>query len=136
MGRIDPAIEAISSDEAELLSWFGFTLDEAADGVAAVTVTPGIHQANANRMVHGGLIFALADHAFAMCARTALGPAATAEADIRYLAPGRVDDVITARATVTTQRSRVAVVDVEVRTGDTLLALYRGTARSVRAPSN
>ena len=136
MGRVDPAIHTVNREEAELLQWFGFTLEEAVDGVAAVTATPGTHQANAHRMVHGGLIFALADHAFAMCATTILGAAATEEASIRYLAPGRVGDVITARATVIAHRSRMAVVDVEVRTGDTLLAVYRGTARSVRTPSS
>jgi|SRR5690625_175701 len=131
MGRIDPAIEAIVREETELLDWSGFTLNEAADGVAEVTVTPGTHQANSNRMVHGGLIFALADHAFAMCAMTVLGPAATSDAEIKYIAPGHVGDVISARATLTYQRSRMVVVDVKVRTGDTLLALYRGTARTV-----
>ncbi|MDQ7877137.1 hotdog fold thioesterase [Microbacterium sp. QXD-8] len=131
MGRIDPFIRELTSDEP-VLNWFGMTIVEAHAGMATITLTVDPHQVNGNRMAHGGVVFAVADQAFAMAANTLLHYAATADATIQYLAPSRAGDLLTARARTTYHDDRRAVVDVEVVTADRVVAIYRGTARATR----
>lgn len=132
MTTIDPFIQDIIARETDMLAWLGFTVEEASAGVAKVSVTVAEAQGNANAMAHGGVIFALADHAFAMCATTVLGYSATTDAYIQYLAPGRVGETLTAEAGITFSDERRAVVDVKVMSGETVIATYRGSARALR----
>lgn len=131
MGTIDPFIRELTSDEP-VLDWFGITIHEAHDGVAVVTLTVDPQQVNGNRMAHGGVVFAVADQAFAMAANTVLRYAATADATIQYLAPTRAGDLVTARARTTYHDERRAVIDVEVVASGRVVAMYRGTARATR----
>ncbi|MDE0545974.1 PaaI family thioesterase [Microbacterium sp. C7(2022)] len=131
MGEIDPFILALTSDEP-VLEWFGMAIIEACRGGATVTLTVAPHHVNGNRMTHGGVVFAVADQAFAMAANTVLHFAATADASIQYLAPTRAGDALTARARTTYHDERRAVIDVEVTVGDRVVAVYRGTARATR----
>ena len=69
VGPIDPFILTLTSDEP-VLDWFGLTIEEAHDGIAVVTLTVSAEHVNGNRMTHGGVVFAVADQAFAMAANT------------------------------------------------------------------
>ena len=131
MGIIDPFILELTSDEP-VLDWFGLTIETAHDGVAVVTVTVRPEHVNGQRMAHGGVVFAVADQAFAMAANTVLRYAATADASIQYLAPARLGDVLTATARTSFSDERRAVIDVDVSTGGRVTAIFRGTARAVR----
>lgn len=131
MGTIDPFITDLVADEPSL-GWFGFTIEEANDGIAMVTVTVETSHVNGNGMTHGGLVFALADQAFAMAANTVLRFAATVDAQITYLAPTRAGDLLTATARTAYHDDRRAVIDVEVTAGARTVALYRGNARARR----
>lgn len=131
MGPIDPFITELVADEPSL-AWFGFTIEQAREGVAIVTATIQDGQVNGNGATHGGVVFALADQAFAMAASTVLHYAATADAQIQYLAPTRAGDMLTATARTSYHDERRAVVDVKVQTADRTVALYRGTARAIR----
>jgi acyl-CoA thioesterase len=131
VGQIDPFIVEHAMDEPSL-AWFGFTINEASDGVAVVTATVNSEQVNGNGVAHGGLVFALADQAFAMAANTVIQYAVTADAQISYLAPAMTGDRLTATARVSYSDDRRAIVDVVVSTEVRALALYRGTARAAR----
>lgn len=131
MGTIDPFIRELTADEP-VLDWFGMTIVEAHSGSATITLTVDSRQVNGNRMAHGGVVFAVADQAFAMAANTVLRYAATADATIQYLAPSRAGDLLTARARTTYHDDRRAVIDVEVVAADRVVAIYRGTARATR----
>lgn len=131
MGLIDPFILTLTDGEPAL-EWFGMTIVEAHDGRAVVTVTVSPEQVNGNRITHGGVVFAVADQAFAMAANTLLHHAATADAGIHYFAPTRAGDVLTATARTSFRDERRVVVDVDVTSSERTIAVFRGTARAIR----
>src|SRR2546429_8125613 len=90
---------------------------------------------NGHAMAHGGLVFALADTAFA-CACNSFGPVTLASgAEITFVAPGRLGDVLEAHATLRTRFGRYGVYDVTVRRGDDVIAEVRGRSHQLAEPA-
>lgn len=131
MGTIDPFVLSLISDEPAM-DWFGLNVEHAHEGNAVVTVRVSPEQVNASRSTHGGVVFAVADQAFAMAANSILHYAVTADAAIQYLAPTNAGDVLTATARTSFRDNRRVVIDVDVISNDRTIALFRGTARAVR----
>jgi acyl-CoA thioesterase len=131
MGPVDPFILSLTSDEPAL-EWFGLTIEEAHEGIAIVTLTVAPEHVNGNSMAHGAVVFAVADQAFAMAANTVLPFAATADASIQFVSPTRAGDVLTATARTSFHDGRRAVIDVDVTVDSRTIAVFRGTARTVR----
>src|SRR4051812_30531790 len=108
----------------------GIEVTDSGPGWARARMTVRPDMINGHDLAHGGLIFALADTAFA-CACNSWGPmAVAAAADITFLAPARAGDELQADAQVRTQRGRSGIYDVTVRRGDEVIAEFRG--RSVQ----
>ena len=77
----------------------------------------GPEMVNGHAIAHGGLVFALADTAFA-CACNSFGPpTVAAAAEIVFVSPGRLDDELVAEAELRTQFGRTGIYDVTVRRG-------------------
>lgn len=131
MGIIDPFVAEHALLEPSL-AWFGFTIEQAHDGGAIVTGTISEAQVNGSGIAHGGVLFALADQAFAMAANTVLPYAATVDAQVQFLGPARAGDTLTATAQVAHADARRVVVDVVVTADGHTIALFRGTARAVK----
>jgi acyl-CoA thioesterase len=111
----------------------GFTIDEARAGRARLRWVVSESDTNGHGIAHGGIVFALADTAFA-CAAASIAPGtATAEASISYVAPAHLGEELVADAAVSFIEGRRTVVDVIVRAGDRTIALYRGHGRILRA---
>jgi acyl-CoA thioesterase len=87
---------------------------------------------NGHELAHGGLIFTLADTAFA-CACNSWGAVTVAAgAEISFLAPARPGDVLDAHAQVRTRAGRTGIYDVTVRRGDDVIAEFRGRSSELR----
>jgi acyl-CoA thioesterase len=87
---------------------------------------------NGHDIAHGGLIFTLADTAFA-CACNSWGPVTVAAgAEIAFLAPARLGDELEAHAQVRTRRGRTGIYDVTVRRGDEVVAEFRGRSAELK----
>ena len=114
------------------LEGLGIQVLRASEGraTAVLRVTP--EMANGHGIAHGGLVFALADTAFAMAANTFGAGIATAEASISYISPARISEELVACAEVTFHEGRRMIVDVVVRAGERTVAIYRGTGRALR----
>jgi acyl-CoA thioesterase len=82
---------------------------------------------NGHQICHGGLIFTLADSAFAFACNTYNAATVAAGATIEFLAPGRLGDELTATAQEQSRSRRTGVYDVTVRNqrGE-CIALFRG----------
>jgi acyl-CoA thioesterase len=96
-----------------------------------MTVRPDMVQGHGT--CHGGIVFSLADSAFAAaCNGRSRGPVFAASAEITWVAPAFLGDTLVADAVEHTRYGRNGVTDVAVsRQGDgALLALFRG--RSVQ----
>src|SRR3954453_19450289 len=87
---------------------------------------------NGHDLAHGGLIFALADTAFA-CACNSRGPVTVAAgAKMRFLAPARLGDELEALAQERSRRGRTGIYDVTLRRGDEVVAEFRGRSSELR----
>jgi acyl-CoA thioesterase len=101
-------------------------------GWARARMTVRDDMVNGHDLAHGGLVFSLADTAFA-CACNSWGPVTVAAgADITFLRPARLGDVLEAHAEVRTRRGRRGIYDVTVRRGDDVIAEFRGRSTELQ----
>ncbi|HET6875911.1 MAG TPA: hydroxyphenylacetyl-CoA thioesterase PaaI [Jatrophihabitans sp.] len=111
----------------------GIELVEHGDGWARTRMTVRDDMANGHDIAHGGLVFALADTAFA-CACNGEGPVTVAAgADITFVRAARVGDELVAHAEVRTRYGRYGVYDVTVRRGNEVIAEFRGRSHQLGA---
>ena len=105
---------------------------EIAPGSATLTMAVREDMVNGHAICHGGYIFTLADTAFAYACNSENHNTVAAGARIEFLAPGKLDDELTAVARQQVQGRRTGVYDVVVtnQRGDTL-ALFRGNSHRI-----
>jgi phenylacetic acid degradation protein PaaD len=128
--QTDPVAAMVAADEASRA--LGIEIVDRGPGWASARMTVRPDMVNGHDMAHGGLIFTLADTAFA-CACNSWGPVTVAAgAEITFLAPGRLGDVLHAEARVRTRAGRSGIYDVTVRRGDKVIAEFRGRSSELR----
>lgn len=82
---------------------------------------------NGHDLCHGGMIFSLADSAFAFACNSENYSSVAASAQIDFLAPAKLGDVLTATAKAVNQGKRKGVYDVSVVNQDNrTVAVFRG----------
>ncbi len=128
-----PSVQAMmTKDEAS--RGLGIELVDQGEGRAMTRMTVRADMVNGHDVAHGGLIFTLADTAFA-CACNSYGPVTVAaSADIVFVAPARAGDVLIAEAVVRTRFGRSGLYDVTVRRDGEVIAEFRGRSHQL-APS-
>lgn len=115
----------------------GIQVLEAAGGRARLRMRVRPDMAQGHGSCHGGLLFTLADSAFAAaCNQGGAGPTVGASADITWVTPAFAGDVLEAEAVEHTRFGRNGVTDVTVRrVGDgAVVALFRGRSLELREP--
>jgi acyl-CoA thioesterase len=128
--QTDAVAAMMAADEASRS--LGIELVGSGSGWARTRMTIRADMVNGHDIAHGGLIFTLADTAFA-CACNSWGPVTVAAgAEIAFLAPGRLGDVLEASARVRTRAGRTGIYDVTVRRGDEVVAEFRGRSSELR----
>lgn len=125
------AVEALWREDAASRQ-LGMRVESCAPGRAAVSMRVRPDMLNGHRTCHGGLIFALADSAFA-CACNSYGDnTVAAGAAIEFLLPARADDVLCATATESWRAGRAGIYEIEVRNQrDETIALFRGRSHQI-----
>ena len=109
----------------------GIELVGAGNGQAEARMRVTDEMINGHDVTHGGFVFILADTAFA-CACNSHGPATVAAgADISFLRPTRVGDVLTAHATQRATSGRSGIYDVTVTCDGAVVAEFRGRSRVI-----
>lgn len=89
---------------------------------------------NLHGTCHAGMIFTLADAAFAYACNTNERAAVAQGANIDYLEPAYEDDVLVATARSRIQNKRTGLYDIEVRNqSDRLIAIFIGKAFTIRS---
>jgi acyl-CoA thioesterase len=110
---------------------FGIEVLGYGEGWARAQLTVRDDMVNGHGICHGGVIFSLADTVFA-CACNSWGPVTVAAgADIVFVAPGRIGDVLTAEARMRARYGRNGVYDVTITHGDQLIAEFRGRSHEL-----
>jgi acyl-CoA thioesterase len=122
---------AMLASEGTGPAW-GLELEEAREGYARVRMAARADMLNGHRTVHGGILFALADSAFAYACNSRNLRSVAAQASIVFLEPAREGDVLVAEAKEQALVGRSGVYAVSVRTRDGRpIAEFTGFSRSV-----
>jgi acyl-CoA thioesterase len=110
----------------------GMELVEVGPGRARLLMTVREDMVNGHDIGHGGFTFTLADSAFAFACNSYNRSTVAAGAEIRFLAPTRLGDVLEATAVERSREGRDGVYDVTVRCGDRVVAEFTGRSREIR----
>jgi phenylacetic acid degradation protein PaaD len=101
-------------------------------GAAEVVLSVSPAMLNGHRIGHGGVVFTLADTAFAIACNSYNRLTVAAGCDIDFVAPVSAGDQLRAVALERYRRGRSGLYDVTVRRGDgTVVAEMRGRCREI-----
>jgi acyl-CoA thioesterase len=110
----------------------GMTVEACGPGTAGVSMRVRADMVNGHGICHGGLIFALADSAFAFACNSHGDSTVAAGAAIEFLLPAREGDRLTATAHERWRAGRSGIYEIEVRNqrGEAV-ALFRGRSHQI-----
>jgi acyl-CoA thioesterase len=109
----------------------GITLEAARAGFARVTLDADATMVNSHGTIHGGVIFTLADTAFAYACNSRNDAAVAQQVSIVFLTPGRAGDCLVAEAVEQSVQGRSGVYTVTVRAADRIVAVFQGLSRTI-----
>lgn len=119
------------ADEGTGPAW-GIAIEEARAGYARLSMTVRADMLNGHRIVHGGMIFALADTAFAYVCNGKNEKTVAAQASIIFLGSAGEGDTLIAQAEELSTAGRSGVTRVSVRTADGRpIAEFTGYSRTL-----
>jgi acyl-CoA thioesterase len=128
--QTDPVAAMMAADRASAA--LGIEVVEHGPGWARARMPVRPDMVNGHDLAHGGLVFALADTAFA-CACNGWGPVTVAAgADITFVRPARDGDLLEAEARMRSRSGRSGIYDVTVRCGDEVIAEFRGRSTELK----
>jgi acyl-CoA thioesterase len=111
----------------------GLEIIAVAPGTVRVAMAVRPEMVNGHGMCHGGIIFSLADSAFAFACNSHGEPMVAAGASIEFLAPTSAGELLTALATEVSRGARHGIYDVRViKSSGEVVALFRGRCARLR----
>jgi len=126
--------EAMLAREGTGPAW-GVAIEEAREGYARIRMAVRPDMLNGHAMTHGGMVFALADTAFAYACNSRNVATVAQSATIHFLAPSKAGDVLVAEAEEAELVGRSGVYRISVRTADGApIAEFTGLSRSIGGP--
>jgi acyl-CoA thioesterase len=110
----------------------GMRILEIRPGYARLAMSVREDMVNGHKICHGGLIFTLADSAFAFACNTYDLVTVASSGSIEFLLPARLGDELTAIAEERSRSKRTGVYDVAVRNqrGE-CVAMFRGRSHEI-----
>ena len=110
----------------------GMEILDVGPGRATLRMTVTDDMVNGHAIGHGGYTFTLADSAFAFACNSYNRVTVAAGAEIRFRAPTRLGDVLTATATERQRAGRDGTYDISVSTPDgTVVATFVGRSKEI-----
>jgi acyl-CoA thioesterase len=123
--------EALMAEEGTSSAW-GLELEAAGEGYARVAMTVRADMLNGYQTVHGGMVFALADSAFAYACNSRNQATVAQQASIAFLSPAREGERLVAEAREQSLVGRSGVYVITIRTSDGRdVASFQGLSRTV-----
>jgi acyl-CoA thioesterase len=115
----------------------GLEILDVAPGNVRISMTVRPEMVNGHGLCHGGIIFMLADSAFAFACNSHGEAMVAAGASIEFLAPTPAGELLTAVAAEVSRSARNGVYDVRVSksSGETV-ALFRGRSARLRSSTS
>ena len=110
----------------------GMQILDVGPGRATLRMTVTDDMVNGHAIGHGGYTFTLADSAFAFACNSYNRVTVAAGAEIRFRAPTRLGDVLTATASEREREGRDGTYDISVCTADgTVVATFVGRSKEI-----
>jgi len=122
---MDDILEKILRDP--YIKFLGVRIDKIEKGYALCSIRISHDMLNFHGMVHGGLVFSLADVAFSVASNCDHLPSYALDMSGSFLKTARVDDIITAEAQLIHTTKRTGLYRMEVFNGKELMATFNGT---------
>jgi len=114
---------------------WGIRIEEAREDYARISMVVRSDMLNSHGIAHGGMIFALADTAFAYVCNGANHASVAAQASIVFLDKVSEGETLVAEATEVAREGRAGVTRVAVRTTDgRAIAEFTGYSRTLGGP--
>ena len=111
----------------------GMVIERVAPGEAVLSMVVRPDMVNGHGIVHGGLVFTLADSAFAFACNSHDQKAVSASATVAFLAPAKEGERLTATARERHRAGRSGLCDVTVTGGNgAVIAEFRGASRTIK----
>ena len=131
--RLAQAVGRAMYDADNASRSLGMVLDEIRPGQATLRMIVRDDMINGHDICHGGLIFTLADSAFAFACNARNQVTVAAGAEIHFISPARKGETLVAVARERASAGRSGVYDIEVtdRASGRLVALFRGRSRRI-----
>ena len=114
---------------------WGIAIEEARAGYARLSMQVRSDMLNGHGIVHGGMVFALADTAFAYVCNGGNEKTVAAQASIIFLGSANEGETLIAEAEEAAAAGRSGVTHVKVRTSDNRpIAEFTGYSRTLGGP--
>src|SRR5688500_9491266 len=127
----DRVARSMLASEGTGPAW-GVEIEEAREGYARIRMVLRADMLNGHSIAHGGMVFALADTAFAYACNSRNLRSVAAQASIVFLDQAREGEVLIAEAEEQALVGRSGVTKVSVRTADgRAVAEFQGFSRSL-----
>lgn len=130
------AEKIMNADHRKLATWMenhgfhkliGLKIDRLEPKLCQISLEIGEHHLNPFHIVHGSVLFTLADVSFGVACNGEGQTAVTLSSSIQFIAPAGLGDRLTALARETSSGGRTAHYQVEIKRGDgTLVAFATG----------
>ena len=123
--------ETMLAQEGTGPAW-DIAIEAAREGYARIAMTVRADMLNGHGIVHGGMVFALADTAFAYACNSRNQASVAQQASIVFLSPAREGERLVAEATEQALAGRSGVYQVTVHTADgRAVATFTGLSRTI-----
>ena len=127
-------VDALRAREGTSAAW-NIEIEEVREGYARIAMVVRADMLNGKAIAHGGMIFALADTAFAYACNSRNVNTVAQSATVNFLAPGQLGDRLVAEAREEALTGRSGVYHVTVRNQkDEKIAVFQGLSRSIGGP--
>lgn len=113
----------------------GMQIESVAEGRACLAMAVRVDMVNGHDICHGGMIFSLADSAFAFACNSQNQVAVAAGCSIDFIQPAHLGDRLVAVAEVVHQGGRNGLYDVTVSNQEqAVIAKFRGRSTRLNRP--
>ena len=123
--------DAMIAREGTGPAW-GLVIEEAREGYARARMHVRTDMVNGHNTTHGGMIFSLADSAFAYACNSRNETTVAQSATISFLAASKLGDTLVAEAQELSRAGRSGVYQIHVRTAEGgVVAEFTGLSRTI-----
>jgi acyl-CoA thioesterase len=130
--RAQKSAEALWESDAAA-KWTGIRIDEVTEAKAVLSLEVADHHCNGHGMCHGGVIYMLADTAFAYACNSRNQATVAQNNTITYVSPAQRGDTLTAIANEKSLKGKNGIYDIEVSNQNAdIIAQFRGCSRTIK----